>query len=974
MNSSTRLFSIRRLLMPVLFLLPTILLADPVVFKVVNSSGGDLSDVTIRRTNGGAVILGTTNAAGELTVDLAPGNYTFSATYNLTGQSQAVSVPAGGTAVNFQTSQLNILVKQFGGDPISGAQLRYVATGTNFTIGNSDGSGQIATEMFPGSYNVTAQVKGTSSTIQTTVTAGINNLTFTTSPVSVTVRNSSSEALSGVPVWFVGLGTNQNFGPTDANGVATAEIFPGTYPFRASYQGTGGSTDLTVPVEGTSLTMYTSKANVTVKNTCSNTPIEGVIVRYQASGTTFTLGTTGATGNLSAELFSGPSSAFDFTALLNGTSGIQSVPFNGSVLSAGNVVNIDFAPTLVSFSQAGSKTVFTGGSNRSVANPIYLFAGTYNFTFNGQYTFPLEISGCTYDKSVAILVGKSGTNGPLVGAGGRGGYGSNFGTFFITNGPTNANGIAYDIRNTSATKTMSYELGINNSTAVVTQDISVNNVFSFQARQVTLKLAKCSGAGIAGGSARYGAGANFGSAFWPGGATDANGETKADLFPGTFSFEMAYQSTTEVKQSITVPDANTTFTWNTTSVTLKWPYDIAYGGATGDSRFFNKPSMELLPGTFKFNFRSPTGDSRADLVVSGCSMNKTVAVVRLKSSTNAPLADGAVQYLNGSTWVNVGATDAGGYLVTYHDGTPTTRSFKLTYKAGAQQITNHPIGTNPFVEYQTKLVTIDFRDGAGGPAPGTNLQYLLGSTPYTFGSGVTTNGVETMELLPVTYHFKLTYDAASVQISNQNTSLDPVVKFKLSPVRVKLVDSDGSPISNGVVDYASVGTPFKSIGTTDGDGYATKDLLSGASYFIRMIHPTNPHVRVQKTAQVPANILFVYNGSSISAEIISSFEPSSLRKSSLGANMRGSSPTEAAFASSVIVYPNPVVNELKIVTPASGSSSEISIVSVDGKLVKRQNVGSGTSNIVNMSAFVKGVYFVRIVTGDKVEIHKILKQ
>ncbi|GAB1452889.1 hypothetical protein MASR2M47_29450 [Draconibacterium sp.] len=60
----------------------------------------------------------------------------------------------------------------------------------------------------------------------------------------------------------------------------------------------------------------------------------------------------------------------------------------------------------------------------------------------------------------------------------------------------------------------------------------------------------------------------------------------------------------QVKSSISIVAGTNTFTWSTTNVTLVWPYDIAYGGS-GDSRFFNKPSMELLAGTYNFNFRSP---------------------------------------------------------------------------------------------------------------------------------------------------------------------------------------------------------------------------------------------------------------------------------------------------------------------------------------------------------------------------------
>ena len=62
--------------------------------------------------------------------------------------------------------------------------------------------------------------------------------------------------------------------------------------------------------------------------------------------------------------------------------------------------------------------------------------------------------------------------------------------------------------------------------------------------------------------------------------------------------------------------------WRTTTVTLNYDGDISYGGPTGDSTWFTKPSMELLEGTYTFHFR---GGGRADLTFSGCEYEVTVS-------------------------------------------------------------------------------------------------------------------------------------------------------------------------------------------------------------------------------------------------------------------------------------------------------------------------------------------------------------
>jgi hypothetical protein len=75
---------------------------------------------------------------------------------------------------------------------------------------------------------------------------------------------------------------------------------------------------------------------------------------------------------------------------------------------------------------------------------------------------------------------------------------------------------------------------------------------------------------------------------------------------------MQYQGTAEAKLNVTFPDQSS-LVWQTTKLTLNYPYAISYGGATGDSRWFTKPSMELLPGTYKFHFRD--GGGQHDLTI-----------------------------------------------------------------------------------------------------------------------------------------------------------------------------------------------------------------------------------------------------------------------------------------------------------------------------------------------------------------------
>ncbi|MBK7884424.1 MAG: T9SS type A sorting domain-containing protein [Chitinophagaceae bacterium] len=75
----------------------------------------------------------------------------------------------------------------------------------------------------------------------------------------------------------------------------------------------------------------------------------------------------------------------------------------------------------------------------------------------------------------------------------------------------------------------------------------------------------------------------------------------------------------------------------------------------------------------------------------------------------------------------------------------------------------------------------------------------------------------------------------------------------------------------------------------------------------------------------------------------------------------------------VIIYPNPVNNELKINLPPSSSVYTINIVNTSGQVVKR--VINANSNVtINVESLIKGVYFLRIHNDLQVLTRKFTKQ
>ncbi len=218
------------------------------------------------------------------------------------------------------------------------------------------------------------------------------------------------------------------------------------------------------------------------------------------------------------------------------------------------------------------------------------------------------------------------------------------------------------------------------------------------------------------------------------GQQDAGGTTSAEFFPGTYSVEMRYQSTTDVKSSVTMPNANKTLTWKTATVTLAWPNQISYGGPTGDSRYFIKPTMDLLAGTYTFHFRDPNGctkdltwNSGDDYTGSGCPTDD-------KAPTASPTQDPAK---NSAGWNNTDVTvywnwtdNTGGSGID-NDNCKKRTDLSADTDEGVNDLTASCSDLAGNTGQASRTVKIDKTDPTvsliGGPADGAS--YVFGSVP-----------------------------------------------------------------------------------------------------------------------------------------------------------------------------------------------------------------------------------------------------
>lgn len=563
----------------------------------------------------------------------------------------------------------------------------------------------------------------------------------------------------------------QSFGTTGADGtVSKSGLTVGvTYYFYAQYNNSTSLQQSVVFDGEDTVTFETVSVKVKVE-TCPGVPLEGAVITYgSANGGFYNFGVTGSDGLVAKELFPGNERTF-YARFNHTTSAHQTV----TIVEQTEPL-VTFKTTAVTLYNSGS--IVHGSANGGwypfTKPTMEMFAGTHTFKIGGIVT-PIEVSGCSMSKAVNILKLTDHNGQPLAGGTARGGFGANYSTWHVT-GSTDANGVLVDVRSvSSAPTTMSYEMKFNNTTQVKTQDVSTNSVFEFQTSLVNMRLQTCDGTGLENGKVRYGIGGVYTTWWFPGGPTNASGDTFAEFFPGTYSFEMQYQGTAQSKLNVTLPDASPVV-WNTTKVTLQYSGQISYGGPSGQSAWFTKPSMNLLPGgPYKFHFQNPEG-GLLDLSWSGCEYTASVAAIKLIDSTGAGIAGATGKYYDGG-WKDIpGTTNADGLLPVAIPGMKGKVSFKVYY-AGAHLQKMQNIAADSIVVFQTKLVTFKLLDSTGSELAG-GAQYYAGGWK-TFGSGTTTT---TMELLPMTYSFKVSYGGAHLD-KNFNIAKDPNVVFQTGSV------------------------------------------------------------------------------------------------------------------------------------------------------------------------------------------------
>jgi hypothetical protein len=184
-------------------------------------------------------------------------------------------------------------------------------------------------------------------------------------------------------------------------------------------------------------------------------------------------------------------------------------------------------------------------------------------------------------------------------------------------------------------------------------------------------------------------------------------------------------------------------------------------------------NMELLPNSYKFRltYDFASNDTQQNIGTNPNVIFQTVnTAVQLKNSLGTPIDTGAVQYYAGG-WRSFGTTTNG---IANMELLPNSYKFRMTYKYVTEDTTQNT-GSSNLVNFSTVLCTISVKDSLGQPVNNADTKYYAGAWREI---GLTSGGIATMELLPVSLSFRV--KSGKTQLDEiQNLSVNNIVQFIL---------------------------------------------------------------------------------------------------------------------------------------------------------------------------------------------------
>jgi hypothetical protein len=479
---------------------------------------------------------------------------------------------------------VTVVVKSSTGGGLQGARIDYQkGSSTWWTFGTTGPDGTVSVDIPVGT--------AFRATYKETVAAVVQNIAvdptveFQTSLITVEVKSSTGAPMSGASVSYRPTTVTWPFGATGPDGTVSKELFPGNYAFYATVYYSQSATIVQDVVANPLVTFVTSAITAQV-TTCAGAPISGASVTYRPpSGVAWPIGSTGAGGTVTKELFPGN---YGFYATYQNTKSAE--------ISQDVAVDpvVQFKTTKVTLTFSGS-ILYKG----TASSPIWpftkpsmeLFAGPNVFRFGGSggQDVSLDVTGCEFSRAMLQLVDASN----LGVAGGTATPASGGSWLPPLPGQTDSKGFLFcDLDPTAYTK---IKMSVNQSAQEKSKAQLHADNYTWKTATATINVKHWDGTGFAGVVIDQGGG------HWVNGiaTTDASGVAKVPMFPGSGTFRANWNNTAQTK-SMPFPG---TLVFQTGKIHSDSGNCTLWNGA-GWISFVQ--DMEVLPATYTFRFSDGT--------------------------------------------------------------------------------------------------------------------------------------------------------------------------------------------------------------------------------------------------------------------------------------------------------------------------------------------------------------------------------
>ncbi len=879
-------------------------------------------------TFAGGVNTATTNASGIATSATFTANSTVGGPYSVTASVSGVGTPAtfaltnttgpaGSITVVSGTPQsatistafaapLVAVVKDAGGNPVSGVTVTFAAPGTgasgtfaggvNTATTNSSGiatSAVFTANSTAGSYSVSASASGVSTPATFSLTNNVGPAssiavvsgtpqsarisTAFAAPLVAVVKDSGGNPVSGVTVWFVATGTGAsgtfaggvNTATTNASGIATSATFTanttsgGPYNVTASVSGVGtpatfaltntvGPANSITVVSGTPQSAQISTAFaaplVAVVKDAGGNPVSGVTVTFTAPGSgasgTFAGGVNTATTNAS-----GIATSATFTA--NSTVG---GPYSVTASVSGVGTPATFALTNTT-GPAGSITVVSGTPQ----------SATISTAFAAPLVAVVKDAGGNPVSGVTVTFAAPGTGASGTFAGG------------VNTATTNASGIAtsavfsanstagsYTVSagasgvGTPATFSLTNNVGPASSIAVVSGTPQSARISTAFAAPLVAVVKDSGGNPVSGVTVTFGAPGTGASGTFAGGVNTATTNASGIATSATFTANTTIGGPYNVTASVSGVGTPATFALTNTVGPAS---SIAVVSGTPQSAQISTAFAAPLVAVVKDAGGNPVSGVTVTFTAPGSGASGTFAGGVNTATTNASgIATSATFTAN--------STVGGPYSVTASvSGVGTPATFALTNTTGpAGSITvvsGTPQSGTISTAFAAPLVAV-VKDAGGNPvsgvtvtfaAPGTGASGTFAggvNTATTNSSGIATSAVFTANSTAGSYSvsasasgvstpatFSLTNNvgpASSIAVVSGTPQSARISTAFAAPLVAVVKDSGGNPVSGVTVTFGAPGTGASgtfaggvNTATTNSSGIATSAVFTANS-------------------------------------------------------------------------------------------------------------------------------------------------